>query len=132
VTSFLALVSCTLFVGASWPDEQSVAHSIAFYDALTSNARAQIAESESAPNVGVRMPNGHVIYLKPEVVASRKTEALLQYQEAVTTELRSKQWRLLIHVFVTWFVSSLAVLVLGHFIAWVVRGFRESTKKSVG
>ncbi len=132
LTSFLALISCVLFVGASWPNEQSVPHSIAFYDALTSNARAQIAESESGSNVGVRMPNGHVIYLKPEAAASRKTEALLQYQDAITTELRSKQRRLLTQVFVTWFASSLAVLVLGHLIAWVIRGFRESTKKSVG
>lgn len=130
LASFLALVSCTLYVRASWPEEQSIPHSVAFYDALDPNARAQIAENESASNVGVRMPNGHIIYLKPEVAASRKTEALLQYQGAVAAELRSKQRQLLFQVSITWFASCVAILVLGHLVAWVIRGFRKSASKS--
>jgi hypothetical protein len=130
LTSILALVACVLFVSVSWPNEQSIPHSIAFYDALDPNARAQIAENESSSNAGVRMPNGHIIYLKPEVAASRKTEALLQYQAAVTTELRSKQLHLASQVFIAWLASCVAVLVVGHLVAWVIRGFRESSSKS--
>lgn len=129
LASFLALASCALFIGKLWPEEASIVHSIAFYDALDPNARAQIAENESAPNVGVRMPNGHIIYLKPEVAVSRKSEALIQYHRAVTAELRSKQWQLLFQAIGIWFASCIAVLALGHLVTWVIRGFREGADK---
>lgn len=130
LASFLTLVAFAFYVSASWPSEQSVHHSIAFYDVLDPNARAQIAESESSSNAGVQMPNGHVIYLKPEVAASRKTEALLQYQAAVATALRSKQAHLIFQAFIGWLASCIAALVVGHLVAWVIRGFRESTNRS--
>jgi hypothetical protein len=120
-----------IYVSAAWPDEQTIPHSIAFYDALDPNARAQIAENESTSNEGVRMPNGHVIYLKPDVAASRKTEALLQYQVALITELHSKQRQFLFQVFITWFSSCMMVLMLGHLVAWVIRGFRDNANKSI-
>ena len=130
LASVLAVVSCALYIRVSWPKEQSIPHSNFFYDAIDPNARTQIAENELAPNVGVRMPNGHVIYLKPEVAASHKSEALIQYQEAIATELRSKQRHLLLQVSVAWLASCVAVLVFGYLVAWVIRGFREDAGKS--
>jgi len=71
------------------------------------------------------MPNGHIIYLKPEAPASRKTEALFQYQDAVIRALHAKQRLLLAQFGATWLVVSISLLALGHLIAWVVRGFRQ-------
>jgi hypothetical protein len=132
LVSVLGLIVCTLVVAALWPNEQSVTHSIAFYDALDPSARSQIAENESDSKEGVRMPNGHVIYLKAEVAASRKTEALLQYQGAVIAALHSKQRLLLAQVGAIWLAFCLTTLVLGHLVAWVVRGFRQRGKPSAG
>lgn len=129
LTSILALVLCAIFVNASWPDERSISHSPSFYEALDPNALAQIAENDSASNIGVEMPNGHVINLKPEVAASRKTEALIQYHEAVVAELRSKQRHLFFQVSMVWFIYCAMTLGLGHLVAWVIRGFRENARK---
>ena len=132
LVSVVALVAAAFVVAALWPNEKSVHHSLAFYDALTPSARSQIADDESDSKVGVTMPNGHVIYLKAEVAASRKTEALLQYQETLIAKLHSKQRLLLTQVAGVWLVACITLLALGHLVAWVVRGFRQRNKQSSG
>jgi len=56
LVSFLALVVGALILAAWWPDETSVPHSIAFYDALTPSARSQIAENESGSRKAYACP----------------------------------------------------------------------------
>lgn len=124
----VALAACAIAVAVNWPSEDSVPHSIAFYDALSPEARAQIAESEVGAREGVRMPNGHVIYLKPEVAASRKTEALSQYQAAVLERVREKQKEFALRIAAWWLAVSLVILALGYLFDWVRAGFRPTTR----
>ena len=119
----VAFAVCAIGLALIWPDETSVPHSIGLYDSLTPAARAQIAESESEAREGVRMPNGHVVYLKPEIAASRKSEALVQYHAAVVERMRAEQKQLAMRTAVWWFLVSLGILTVGHLIAWVRAGF---------
>ena len=119
----VAFAVCAIGLALIWPDEKSVQHSLALYDSLTPAARAQIAELESESREGVQMPNGHVVYLKPEVVASRKSEALVQYHNVVVERMREKQEQLAMRTAVWWFLVSLGTLAVGHLIAWVRAGF---------
>ena len=132
LVSVLALVAFVLTVAATWPDEKSIPHSLAFNEKLTPTARAQITESESESKEGVRMPNGHVIYLRPGVDASRKTEVLAQYHQELQAQLQSKRTKVVLQAAALWFTTCLALIVLGHLVAWVVRGFRSSNRPANG
>lgn len=129
--SFLTLIGCAFYVYTSWPDEQSIPHSTLYYDRFDSTARSQIAEVESVSNIGIRMPNGHIILLKPKVTISRKTEALVQYQEAVLAELHAQKLHLVIDASIFWVTISIASLFIGHLLAWVILGFEETNKELV-
>jgi hypothetical protein len=122
--STLGAIASVVVVAFLWPNESEIPDSVAFYDALTPVARSQIANASSGTGEGVRMPNGHVIYLKPEVVASRKTEVLSQYEAAVVKEVHAKRLQLVAAVCGACLAGSLSLLVCGHLVAWVVRGFR--------
>ena len=124
--SVVALGACAASVASQWPSEQSIPHSLGLYDSLTPEARTQIMESEDEASQGVRMPNGHIIYLKAEVAASRKTEALLQYQAAVQAKVREAQQELVAQTAIWWLGTSLAILVLGCLAVWVRAGFRAT------
>lgn len=124
--SVVALAVCAGGVASQWPSEQSIPDSLSLYDSMTPEARAQIIESEAEASQGVRMPNGHIVYLKAEVAASRKTEALLQYQAAVLAKVREAQQELVARTAIWWLGTSLAILVLGCLVAWVRAGFRAT------
>lgn len=79
-TSLITLAVLAVAAAVIWPNEAASPPTIVLYDKLSPSARDQITESESESEAGasVRMPNGHVIHLKPAVAASRTTDALLE------------------------------------------------------
>ena len=127
--SFITLIAGALYISASWPNGKSIADSLSIYEQLDPSARAQIEENESNSNIGVQMPNGHIIYLKNDVTASRKTEVLRQYEAAVERNLHSKREDLIIQTMLACLFVSASILISGLLVAWVIRGFRQDLRK---
>ena len=127
LTSLVTLAALAVVAAAVWPNEAGVPHTIGLYDKLSTVARDQITESESEAGASVRMPNDHVIHLKPAIAASRKTDALLEYQAAVLEQVREKQTQLVVKLLAWWASACITVLAIGHLIAWVRAGFARPT-----
>lgn len=127
--SFITLIAGAIYISASWPTAKSIADSLSLYEHLDPSARAQIEENESNSNIGVQMPNGHIIYLKNDVTASRKTEVLRQYETAIERNLRSKREDLITQVMLACLFISTSILISGLLVAWVIRGFRQDSRK---
>lgn len=125
--SLIAAVALAGIAALVWPDSSSVPDSIGLHDKFSPAARAQITEFESEAGASVRMPNGHVIHLRSGIEASRMTEALVQYQQGLLENARAKQVELVLKLAAWWLSVSIAVLLLGHLIAWVRAGFAMST-----
>lgn len=116
-------------VGVFLPTASDVPDSLSLQAALSPEARAQIAEGEGQGGVGVRMPNGHTIYLKKGIEPSRSTPVLAEYASEIERQLLRKRVHFVVGALGVWLGICGAIYALGWSFRWVYRGFKGDGKK---
>lgn len=131
VVSATTLIPTIAAIVLLMPDPTSIPHQAAFYENLSAQAKAQLMPDDTDAEIEgeVQMPNGHRIKLRKGVNLSKATSALSEYQQQVDSLLLWKQIRFGLAVIAIWLTFCLSLLLGGHAIAWVRRGFSATQSK---
>jgi len=76
----------------------------------------------------VEMPNDHIIKFDISVDETKLQVVARSYWNVVIKETQKIQKKLIVYSFLYWAIPSLFVLLFGHSIAWVIRGFKKPNK----
>ena len=129
LSAALLLAACLVGVQL-FPDISSVEHSPNYYDAMSAEARNQLAPASSTDATDVRMPNGHVIHVLKGIEPKRSTPVLAEYESQLQDALRTKRVKFIVFLIGAWLGSCALVYGFGWSVGWVYRGFKCSEPRS--
>ncbi len=124
---FLSGILLLVIAAASYvllPSASDVPDSPDLQEALSADARAQMAVGEGPDTIGVQMPNGHTIYLTKGIDPKRSTLALAEYNSEIERRLLRKRMSFLASAAAIWLSICAATYALGWSLGWVYQGFR--------
>jgi hypothetical protein len=120
LASSLSLIPAVFFASASLPAISDIRHEDRFYNELSAEARAQLAQPGAGASE-VTMPNGHVVVVQANVYLARTTPVLKEYNEIIAAALYRERAKFFGVVSVSWAALCLVLYFLGWTIAWAYR-----------